>query len=226
MEKKPNPVEKPKPEVFEAGRGMLISSSKERENDEDTINELAEEYMEHLERLKMNQHSLLIVGILWVLVFLSQSTESSSWLPSGWMPFSTSGSTVDSSTEKQPLQGSRDHDNVPAQFSMASYSGKGMKSVEEANRKIADLPNSCRQNAYNNLYANCSEILAFEEQQSRLAWDLTNYFLKGSATSLPECDLKSPMIECTERLKKSSPDDHIIYSQYYHVINSICHHLP
>ncbi|GJY94644.1 gamete expressed 1-like protein isoform X2 [Tanacetum coccineum] len=42
-----------------------------------------------------------------------------------------------------------------------------MKSVEEANRKIADLPNSCRQNAYNNLYANCSEILAFEEQQSR-----------------------------------------------------------
>nr|GFB01765.1 late embryogenesis abundant protein, LEA-14 [Tanacetum cinerariifolium] len=71
--------------------------------------------------------------------------ESSGWLASGWMSFSSSGSTVDSSTKKQPLQGSHDHDNVPAQFSMASYSGKGMKSVEEENRKIADLPNSCRQ---------------------------------------------------------------------------------
>nr|GEX13493.1 protein gamete expressed 1-like isoform X1 [Tanacetum cinerariifolium] len=60
----------------------------------------------------MNRHSLFIVGIMWVLVFLSQRTESSGWLP--------------------------------------------------------------------------SEILAVEEQQSRLGWDLTNCFLKGSTTSLHE----------------------------------------
>ncbi|KAJ9565136.1 hypothetical protein OSB04_001102 [Centaurea solstitialis] len=161
-------------------------------------------------------HKRFSYGILWVIVLLSNNIESFSW-------FFSSGKVK--SVEK-PLEQLSDNDasrDVVADFSMESFnSEKGMTLVEKAKRKAA-LTNSCWQNAYQNLFAGCSEILAEEDQRSRLAWHLSDCFQKESGRSpFPYCDVKTPMRNCLPRLDK---DAHGIYLEFYLETNSICHQL-
>ncbi|KAD6453077.1 hypothetical protein E3N88_07782 [Mikania micrantha] len=118
---------------------------------------------------------------------------------------------------------SRFHDDLVAEFSMESSSSKnGMMLVEKAKRKAA-LSNTCWQNAYQNLFAGCSEILAGEEQRSRLAWHLSDCFQKDTGRpQFPYCDIKYAMVNC---LKKLDEDAHRIYLEFYLETNAICHQL-
>ncbi|XP_073261670.1 protein GAMETE EXPRESSED 1 [Populus alba] len=87
------------------------------------------------------------------------------------------------------------------EFSMNGLSdGKGMKLVEKAERKMVGT-NSCWQNAYQNLFAGCSQILAVEEKRWRFAWHLSDCFQKDSGRpAFPYCDTKSAMVNCLKRL--------------------------
>ncbi|KAL4567275.1 hypothetical protein LXL04_022854 [Taraxacum kok-saghyz] len=161
----------------------------------------------------MNHHNRYNFGILWLLLFLSNNIESFSWL------FTTQ--KVDSSENPSTFP-DVSHD-VVAEFSMESFnSKKGMTLVEKAKRMV-EASNSCWQNAYQNLFAGCSEILAAEEQRSRLAWHLSDCFQKDTGRShFPYCDVKIPIINC---LKKLDEDAHRIYLEFYLETNSICHQL-
>lgn len=161
----------------------------------------------------MSHHKHFIFVILWILVLLSQSSESFSWLFS-------SGKAE--SSEKPSEFPETSHDLV-AEFSMESLnSKKGMMLVEKARRK-ASLSNYCWQKAYQNLFAGCSEILAREEQRSRLAWHLSDCFQKDTGRSpFPYCDVKIPMVNC---LKKLDEDAHRVYLEFYLETNAICHQL-
>ncbi|KAI3693127.1 hypothetical protein L6452_32957 [Arctium lappa] len=148
-------------------------------------------------------------GIIWVIVLLSNNIEAFSWFFSGGKV---------NSIEKPSELPDASHDIV-ADFSMESFNSKrGMTLVEKARRKAA-LTNSCWQNAYQNLFAGCSEILAEEDQRSRLAWHLSDCFQKETGRSpFPSCDVKTPMRNCLTRLDQ---DAHRIYLE----TNSICHQL-
>ncbi|KAI3804255.1 hypothetical protein L1987_25669 [Smallanthus sonchifolius] len=150
-----------------------------------------------------------ILGTLWVLVLPSHNIKSFSWL--------FSSGNVDSSEKTSELPGISN--NIISEFSMESLnSKKGVSLVEKAKRKAA-LLNSCWQNAYQNLFEGCSEILAREEQRSRLAWHLSDCFQKDTGRPhFPYCDVKSPMVNC---LKKLDEDAHRIYLE----TNAICHQL-
>ncbi|CAI9277262.1 unnamed protein product [Lactuca saligna] len=155
--------------------------------------------------LMNNRHKNYKLGFLWVVVLLSHSIYSFSWL------FSTR--KVDS-YEKPSSH---------AEFSMESLSSKkGISLVEKAKRKVA-MPNSCWQNAYGNLFAGCSEILAGEEHRSRLAWHLSDCFQKDTGRPpFPFCDVKNPIVNCLKILDKTA---HTIYLEFYLETNSICHQL-
>nr|KAJ0212970.1 hypothetical protein LSAT_V11C400167110 [Lactuca sativa] len=158
----------------------------------------------------MNQHKRYNIGILWVLLFLSHNIKSFSWF------FTTE--KIDKPSTIPVVS----HD-VVAEFSMESFnSKKGMSLIEKAKRKVI-ASNSCWQNAYQNLFSGCSEILAGEEQRSRLAWHLTDCFQKDTGRShFPYCDVKSPMKNCLQKLDE---DAHRIYLEFYLETNSICHQL-
>ncbi|KAJ0620980.1 hypothetical protein HanIR_Chr01g0003471 [Helianthus annuus] len=82
-----------------------------------------------------------------------------------------------------------------------------------------DIINMYKNNAYQNLLKGCSEILAREEQRSRLAWHLSDCFQKDTGRPhFPYCDVKSQMANC---LKKLDEDVHKIYLE----TNAICHQL-
>ncbi|XP_071687110.1 protein GAMETE EXPRESSED 1-like [Rutidosis leptorrhynchoides] len=151
-----------------------------------------------------------ILNILWVLLLLSQSIESFSWF------FSTG--KVNSNEKLSEFS-----ENIVAEFSMESIdSKKGVTLIEKAKRKAA-LANTCWQNAYQNLFAGCSEILAGEEQRSRLAWHLSDCFQKETGRSpFPYCDVKSRMVDCHKRLDQEA---HRIYLEFYLETNTICHQL-
>ncbi|GJT04113.1 protein gamete expressed 1 isoform X1 [Tanacetum coccineum] len=161
----------------------------------------------------MSYHKHFILVTLWILVLLSQSSESFSW-------FFSSGKADSSENPSEFPETSRD---LVAEFSMESLnSKKGMMLVEKARRK-ASLSNSCWQKAYQNLFAGCSEILAREEQRSRLAWHLSDCFQKDTGRSpFPYCDVKLPMVNC---LKKLDEDAHRVYLEFYLETNAICHQL-
>ncbi|KAK9058992.1 hypothetical protein SSX86_021610 [Deinandra increscens subsp. villosa] len=161
----------------------------------------------------MSNHKHFILGILWVLVLLSHNIESFGWI-------FLSGK-VDSSEKTSEVPESSN--NIVSEFSMESLNNKkGVSLVEKAKRKAA-LPNSCWQNAYQNLFEGCSEILASEEQRSRLSWHLSDCFQKETGRPhFPYCDVKSPMLNC---LKKIDEDAHRIYLEFYLETNAICHQL-
>ncbi|KAI3756781.1 hypothetical protein L1987_56604 [Smallanthus sonchifolius] len=161
----------------------------------------------------MSHHNHFILGTLWVLVLLSHNIKSFSWL--------FSSGNVDSSEKASEFPGISN--NIIAEFSMESLnSKKGVSLVEKAKRKAA-LSNSCWQNAYQNLLEGCSEILAREEQRSRLAWHLSDCFQKDTGRPhFPYCDVKSLMVNC---LKKLDEDAHRIYLEFYLETNAICHQL-
>ena len=52
---------------------------------------------------------------------------------------------------------------------------KWIKLVENERRKLAG-PNTCWQNVYRGLFSSCSEIVADNEKQTRLAWLLCDCF--------------------------------------------------
>ncbi|XP_076943515.1 protein GAMETE EXPRESSED 1-like [Bidens hawaiensis] len=156
----------------------------------------------------MRHHKRFFVGILWVLVLLSRSVDSL-----GWRLFSSG----------KPSEFIETSNDIIAEFSMeSSNSNKGMMLIEKAKRKAA-LSNTCWQNAYQNLFAGCSEILAAEEQRSRLAWHLSDCFQKDTGRpQFPYCDVKYPMVNC---LKKLDEDAHRVYLEFYLETNAICHQL-
>ncbi|XP_076928861.1 protein GAMETE EXPRESSED 1-like [Bidens hawaiensis] len=161
--------------------------------------------------MSFNKH--YSIRILWILVLVLQTTDSFKWF--------FSNEKVDSSKKHSPE--GYDHDII-GEFSMESFdSKKGVSLVEKAKRKVVALPNSCWQNAYQNLFAGCSEIVADEEQRSRLAWHLSDCFQKDSGRSpFPYCDAKSLMVDCFKRLEKEA---HRVYLEFYLETNSICHQL-
>ncbi|XP_076923377.1 protein GAMETE EXPRESSED 1-like [Bidens hawaiensis] len=148
--------------------------------------------------------------ILCVLVLLSHNINSFSW------PFS-SGKVDFSETNSETS------DYIVAEFSIEPLNSKRGVSLVEKAKKKASLSNSCWQNAYQNLFEGCSEILAREEQRSRLAWHLSDCFQKETARPrLPYCDAKSLMVNC---LKKLDEDTHRVYLEFYLETNVICHQL-
>ncbi|KAI3829113.1 hypothetical protein L1987_03228 [Smallanthus sonchifolius] len=155
----------------------------------------------------MSHHKSYVLCILWVVLLLSRSMESFSWFLS----------------REKPSEVHETSDDMVAEFSMeSSNSRKGMMLVEKAKRKAA-LSNSCWQNAYQNLFAGCAEILAGEEQRSRLAWHLSDCFQRDTGRpQFPYCDVKYPMVNC---LKKLDEDAHRIYLEFYLETNAICHQL-
>lgn len=113
--------------------------------------------------------------------------------------------------------------DMAAEFSMEPLNNlKGMKLVEDA-RKMVVSSNSCWQNAYRNLFAGCSEILAGEEMRSRFAWHLSDCFQRDSGRpDLPYCDVKSSMMSCRKKLDENV---HKLYLEFFLETNSICHQL-
>ncbi|KAL1820453.1 hypothetical protein ACET3Z_015322 [Daucus carota] len=90
-------------------------------------------------------------------------------------------------------------------------------------KQMSVSSNSCWQNAYQNLLAGCSEILAAEEYRARLAWHLSDCFQQDSGRSpFPLCDWDSSMKTCLQKLDVDARD---IYLEFYVETNSICHQL-
>uniref|UniRef100_A0A6N2N9S7 Protein GAMETE EXPRESSED 1 n=1 Tax=Salix viminalis TaxID=40686 RepID=A0A6N2N9S7_SALVM len=99
---------------------------------------------------------------------------------------------------------------------------KGMKLVEKAKSKMVGT-NSCWQNAYQHLFAGCSQILAIEEKRWRFAWHLSDCFQKDSGRpAFPYCDTKSAMVNC---LKMLNDNEHKVYLEFSLETNSICYQL-
>ncbi|GMP33359.1 hypothetical protein CsSME_00006714 [Camellia sinensis var. sinensis] len=153
---------------------------------------------------------------LFLLLFFlfSQNSHSHSW---SWF-----SSTKETLTEN-PSENGAIFNDVVGDFSMESLNNrKGIQLVENARKKMV-ASNSCWQNAYQNLFAGCSEILAGEEKRSRLAWHLSDCFQKDSGRPpFPHCDTKSSMLKC---LTKLDEDARKIYLEFYLETNSICHQL-
>ncbi|KAF8398899.1 hypothetical protein HHK36_014763 [Tetracentron sinense] len=151
----------------------------------------------------MGYHSHL----LFLLVLISLSQKSQSW---GW--FSSSATTH---LNKNPSK-------TGTEFSMETLNDrKGIELIEKARRKL-DSSNPCWQNAYRNLFAGCSEIIADKEKQSRLAWHLSYCFQEASGRPFPSCDSGAPMVKCLKKLDESA---HNVYLEFFLETNSICHQL-
>ena len=131
-----------------------------------------------------------------------------------WRPFSAANAppTPASSPEDQR-----------AEFSIEAFTDmNGKKALEEANAKIKTL-NSCWQEAYRDLFSSCSEIISNEEKHSRLAWQLSDCFIRDSGRqTIPLCSPRSAMKDCR---KKLSDFEHEIYLQFFIQSNSLCHQL-
>ncbi|CAL5372305.1 unnamed protein product [Camellia sinensis] len=134
---------------------------------------------------------------LFLLFFLfSQNSHSHSW---SW--FSSSKEIL----TENPSENEAIFNDVVGDFSMESLNNrKGIQLVENARKKMV-ASNSCWQNAYQNLFAGCSEILAGEEKRSRLAWHLSDCFQKDSGRPpFPHCDTKSSMLKCLTKLDEDA----------------------
>lgn len=152
---------------------------------------------------------------LLVFILLSLSLRCKSW---GW--FSSSKETP-SSESSFPNKGT--YRGSVAEFSIEGFhDGRGMKLVENAKKKLVSS-NSCWQNAYQYLFAGCSEILADNEKRCRLAWHLSDCFQKDSGRPpFAHCDPKSSMAKCLTSLDDLA---HKVYLEFYIETNSICHQL-
>ncbi|KAL0000040.1 hypothetical protein SO802_019642 [Lithocarpus litseifolius] len=131
--------------------------------------------------------------LLLLLILTSCSTKCISW---GW--FSSSEETQ--FDEKAFVT---TDNSGPAKFSMEVFNDqKGARLVESARTKLAGA-NSCWQNAYQNLFAGCSDIFAGDEKRSRFAWHLSDCFQKESGRlPFPPCDPKSAMAKCLKGLNE------------------------
>ena len=150
---------------------------------------------------------------LLVFTLLSFLLRGESW---GW--FSSSKETPSGDkTQAGNFKGSS------AEFSVDSFNDhKGVKLIENAKKKMISS-NSCWQNAYQHLFAGCSEILAVDEKRSRLAWHLSDCFQRDSGRSpFPHCDPKSSIVVCSRSLDDLA---HKVYLEFYLETNTICYQL-
>ncbi|XP_050226680.1 protein GAMETE EXPRESSED 1 [Mercurialis annua] len=157
--------------------------------------------------------------VYFLLILMAISPKCiQSW---GWFSSSSNNNPsadTDNSSGRKYLYG-----NSVAEFSIDGLKDeKGMKLIENAKNKLQGS-NSCWQNAYQQLFAGCSQILAVEEKRSRLAWHLSDCFQKDSGRpSFPNCDTKSSMLNC---LKKLNDNEHKVYLEFALETNSICYQL-
>lgn len=158
-----------------------------------------------------NHHYPLFL-LLFFLFTQNSHSHSRSW-------FASSKETL----TENPSEDGAIFNDVVGDFSMESLNNrKGIQLVENARKRMV-ASNFCWQNAYQNLFAGCSEILAGEEKRSRLAWHLSDCFQKDSGRPpFPHCDTKSSMLKCLTKLDK---DAWKIYLEFYLETNSICHQL-
>lgn len=116
-----------------------------------------------------------------------------------------------------------DSKGVVSKFSREPlHSQKGVELLKNA-KQMSVSSNSCWQNAFQNLLAGCSQILAVEEYRSRFAWHLSDCFQKDSGRSpFPHCDWESSMKTCLQKLDEDARD---VYLEFYVETNSICHQI-
>ncbi|KAJ8763076.1 hypothetical protein K2173_023281 [Erythroxylum novogranatense] len=153
--------------------------------------------------------------IVLLVIFISVFPSCRSW---GWFSSSSSSS---SQARKEPSSYTKDFS--VAEFSMDGFrDDKGIKLVENARNKLAHS-NSCWQNAYQQLFSGCSQILDVEEKRSRFAWHLSDCFQKDSGRPpFPYCDKESAMVHC---LRQLSENENKVYLEFLLETNSICHQL-
>ncbi|KAM4083230.1 hypothetical protein ACB094_08G040400 [Castanea mollissima] len=151
--------------------------------------------------------------LLLLLILTSFSLKCQSW---GWF------SPPAENQFDEKASGTKDNSGL-AEFSMEGFNDpNGKRLVESAKKKLVGT-NSCWQNAYQHLFAGCSEIFAVEEKRSRFAWHLGDCFQKDCGRPpFPFCDPKSAMVKC---LKNLNEDEHKVYLEFYLETNSICHQL-
>ncbi|RHN74391.1 hypothetical protein MtrunA17_Chr2g0309801 [Medicago truncatula] len=152
---------------------------------------------------------------LLVLILVSFSLRCESW---GWF---SSNKKTHSNDRSYGNQGS--FRGSSAEFSIEAFNDpKGMKLIENAKNKMVGS-NTCWQNAYQHLFAGCSEILAADEKRSRLAWHLSDCFQRDSGrVSFPRCDAETSIATCLRNLDDLA---HKVYLEFYLETNSICYQL-
>lgn len=160
------------------------------------------------------------LGVVFMLVLLS--------LPHDCMPwnFFGSGKTESPFTESYSKAKAISGD-VIAEFSMEALNDqKGIERVDKARRKLAGGgSNTCWQNAYESLFAGCSEIIPDDKKRRRFAWLLSDCFQKESGGhAFPSCDTRSDS-DVKKCLQKLDEEARSTYLAFFLETNSICHHL-
>ncbi|BAT86082.1 Protein GAMETE EXPRESSED 1 Precursor [Vigna angularis] len=152
---------------------------------------------------------------LLVIILFSFLLRSESW---GW--FSSSKETPSSD---RTYSNGGNFKGSSAEFSIEAFNDqKGLKLIDNAQKKMISS-NSCWQNAYQHLFAGCSEILAVDEKRSRLAWHLSDCFQRDSGRSpFPHCDPKASIASCLRTLDDFA---HKVYLEFYLETNTICYQL-
>ncbi|KAK7302072.1 hypothetical protein RJT34_12951 [Clitoria ternatea] len=155
---------------------------------------------------------------LFVYILLSFSLRCESW---GW--FSSSKKTPSSVDNDKSYCNEGNFRGSSSEFSFEAFNDqKGMKLVDNAKKKMIGS-NTCWQNAYQHLFAGCSEILATEDKRSRFAWHLSDCFQRDSGRPpFPHCDPKSSISVCLRTLDDLA---HKVYLEFYLETNTICHQL-
>lgn len=152
---------------------------------------------------------------LLVIILFSFLLRSESW---GW--FSSSKETPSSD---RTYSNGGNFRGSSAEFSIEAFNDqKGVRLVDNAQKKMISS-NSCWQNAYQHLFAGCSEILSVDEKRSRLAWHLSDCFQRDSGRSpFPHCDPKASIASCLRTLDDLA---HKVYLEFYLETNTICYQL-
>ncbi|CAI9753248.1 unnamed protein product [Fraxinus pennsylvanica] len=137
----------------------------------------------------------------------------------GWWFSSNNEETYD------PLKNQMISNAVGAEFAIQTLDNdeKGMNMIESVKLAMR-TSKSCSLNAYQDLSAGCSKIVAEEELKHKLAWDLSDCFQQHTGRpAFPPCDSrKNPMKKC---LQKLSDDSHKVFLEFFLQINTICHQL-
>ncbi|KAF5187035.1 Gamete expressed [Thalictrum thalictroides] len=156
-------------------------------------------------------HRLSLLMYAFVVLFLCQQKITYSW------PWSSSSTKNDDFSKTPAIS------NGYVEFSMETVSSqKGIEGMDKAKQRLASQ-DSCWRNAYQNLFAGCSEIMSDKEKQSRLAWSLADCFQKDSGRPrFPSCDKNAPMANCVNKLESSVRSE---YVEFYMETNSIRHQI-
>ncbi|XP_024017539.1 protein GAMETE EXPRESSED 1-like, partial [Morus notabilis] len=160
----------------------------------------------------MDNHHKNHCFLLFLLILLLASSNCHSW---SWFSSSSSSSEETHNDEYSA--------SMVSEFSIEAFNDqRGIGRVENAKNNMVSL-SSCWQNAYQHLFAGCSESLAVHEKRSRFAWHLSDCFQKDSGRpSFPFCDPKTAMAKC---LKSLNEYEHKVYLEFYLETNTICHQL-